>query len=100
MPHPCPIQRESTVPGGRRTPQQPLTNLLVRGRLRAVGVGFEPMVTSLPRQFSRSLSRRRPGEFAEGSGAVVTGWPSRLALVDDIGSVAEAGGGAARHTRA
>ncbi|GAB2923999.1 hypothetical protein GCM10027075_25010 [Streptomyces heilongjiangensis] len=36
----------------------------------------------------------------DGSGTAVTGPPSQLALVNDSGSVAEAGGGAARHTRA
>lgn len=36
----------------------------------------------------------------EDSRIVVRGWPARLALVDGASSVAEAGGGAARHTRA
>jgi hypothetical protein len=37
---------------------------------------------------------------AEGSGIVVTGWQSRLALVDGASSVAETSGGGAMHTRA
>lgn len=61
------------------------------------------------RHWAPALFRRRSASFpsskyqapqAEGSGIVVTGWPSRLALVDGASSVAEAGGGAARHTRA
>jgi hypothetical protein len=37
---------------------------------------------------------------AEGSGPVIACWPSWLALADSTGSVVDAGGGTARHTRA
>lgn len=47
-----------------------------------------------------SQPQRIAASQAEGSGAGVTGRPSRLALVDGTDSVAEAGGGGARHTRA
>lgn len=42
---------------------------------------------------ARAVLDKIAASQAEGSGTVVTGRPSRLALVDGTGNVAEAGGG-------
>lgn len=60
-----------------------------RGRIVAVPPGQQP---NRPQMIAASQ--------ADGSGFVVMGRPPRLALVDGASSVAEAGEGAARHTRA
>lgn len=52
-----------------------------------------------PSQINPPTAMDNQASQADGSGVVVAGRPSKVALIDGIGSVAGAGGGTARHTR-